>query len=37
VVEPADFVDASLAWCDAPTLRKITRDNAAELLRVSIP
>jgi predicted TIM-barrel fold metal-dependent hydrolase len=36
VVAPADFVDASLAWCDAPTLRKIARDNALELLRLPV-
>jgi predicted TIM-barrel fold metal-dependent hydrolase len=37
VVAPADFVDESLAWADAVTLRKIARDNAVELLGVTVP
>jgi len=37
VVAPIDFVDESLAWADAATVRKIARDNAADLVGVSVP
>jgi hypothetical protein len=37
VAEPGDFVDESLAWADAGTIRRIARDNALALLGVSIP
>ena len=37
VVEPADFVTESLAWADADTVRKVARDNASQLLGVSVP
>ncbi len=36
VVTPADFVTGSLAWADDATVRRIGRDNAAELLGVAI-
>ena len=37
VVEPVDFITNSLAFADETTLRRIARDNAAELLGVSVP
>ena len=37
VVEPLDFVTESLAWADAATVRRIARDNAAELVGVDVP
>jgi predicted TIM-barrel fold metal-dependent hydrolase len=37
VVAPADFVTESLSWCDAPTLKKIARDNAAGLVGGDVP
>ncbi|MFA5885367.1 MAG: amidohydrolase family protein [Acidimicrobiia bacterium] len=37
VVAPIDFVAESLAWADADTVRKVARDNAAQLLGVPVP
>ena len=37
VVAPVDFVRESLAWADAGTVRRIARDNAAELVGVDVP
>lgn len=37
VVEPADFIEESLAWADAATVRRIARDNAAELVGAEVP
>ena len=37
VVAPADFVSESLASADAATVRRIARDNALDLLGVSVP
>jgi predicted TIM-barrel fold metal-dependent hydrolase len=37
VVAPADFIDESLAWADAATVRKVARDNALDLLGVTVP
>lgn len=37
VVEPLDFVTESLGWADAPTVRRIARDNAAELIGIDVP
>lgn len=37
VMEPVDFVTESLGWADAPTVRRIARDNAAELVGVEVP
>jgi predicted TIM-barrel fold metal-dependent hydrolase len=37
VVAPADFVTESLAWADADVTRRIARDNAADLIGVTIP
>jgi predicted TIM-barrel fold metal-dependent hydrolase len=36
VVEPVDFVTESLAWADDRTVRRIARDNAAELVGVVV-
>ena len=37
VQEPEDFVTESLAWADPETTRRIARDNAVDLLGVTIP
>ncbi len=37
VVEPLDFVAESLGWADPATVRRIARDNAAELVGVAVP
>jgi len=37
VVEPLDFVGESLGWADPATVRRIARDNAAELVGVAVP
>jgi predicted TIM-barrel fold metal-dependent hydrolase len=37
VQEPIDFVTESLAWADDVTTRRIARDNAIDLLGVSVP
>ena len=36
-VDPADFIAESLAWADAATVRRIARDNAAELVGAPVP
>jgi predicted TIM-barrel fold metal-dependent hydrolase len=37
VVKPLDFVTNSLSWADETVTRKISRDNALELLGVPVP